>query len=227
MNQNVSRIGRQLQEIWKHLGASQRVSVVLATGVLLLAVSGVAWWSSRAEYSLLYGKLSDAEASKVIAALDDAKVPYKIGSGGNSILVPAEKVHVMRMQLAGKGIPRGDGVGFEIFDKPNFGISDFVQRANYIRALQGELARTIAQIDEVESARVMVVMPENRLLIDKDKHPTASVFVRLRGNGQLASQAVNSIRFLVANAVEGLKPNFVSVDRKSTRLNSSHDRVRA
>ena len=72
-------------------------------------------------------------------------------------MVPADKVYEMRMQLAGKGIPSGDGVGFEIFDKPNFGISDFVQRANYIRAVQGELARTISQIDEVESARVMIV----------------------------------------------------------------------
>jgi flagellar M-ring protein FliF len=212
MNPNVAKVGRQLQEIWKQLGASQRVSVVLASVVLLAGVLGVAWWSSRTEYGLLYGKLSDAEAAKVIAALDDAKVPYKVGGGGSSILVPAEKVHVVRMQLAGKGIPRsGDGVGFEIFDKPNFGISDFVQRANYIRALEGELARTITQIDEVESARVMVVMPENRLLIDKDKHPTASVFVRLRSNSQLAPQAINSIRFLVANSVEGLKPNFVSV----------------
>ena len=211
MNPNVARIGQQLQDIWKQLGISQRISVVLATSVLLLGILGVAWWSGRADYTLLYGKLSDTEAAKVIAALDDAKVPYKISTGGSSILVPAEKVHVLRMQLAGKGIPRSDGVGFEIFDKPNFGISDFIQRANYIRALQGELARTIAQLDEIESARVMVVMPENRLLIDKDKHSTASVFVRLRSNGQLAPQAINSIRFLVANSVEGLKPNFVSV----------------
>jgi flagellar M-ring protein FliF len=212
MNQNVTKVGNQLQDIWKQLGASQRVSVVLASFVLLAGVLGVAWWSSRTDYGLLYGKLSDAEAAKVIAALDDAKVPYKVGSGGSSILVPAEKVHVVRMQLAGKGIPRsGDGVGFEIFDKPNFGISDFVQRANYIRALEGELSRTITEIDEIENARVMVVMPENRLLIDKDKHPTASVFVRLRSNSQLAPQAINSIRFLVANSVEGLKPNFVSI----------------
>ena len=123
----------------------------------------------------------------MIAALDDAKVPYKIGSGGGSILVPADKVYLMRMQLAGRGIPRGDGVGFEIFDKPNFGISDFVQRANYVRAVQGELARTIGQLDEIESARVMIVLPENRLLLDKDKHPTASVFVRVRGNTPLAA----------------------------------------
>lgn len=211
MNANLVKLLQQFQEVWKQLGANQRVSVALATLVFLAGIVGVTVWSSRTDYGLLYGKLSDSEASKVIAALDDAKIPYKIGSGGSSILVPAEKVHMVRMQLAGKGIPRGDGVGFEIFDKPNFGISDFVQRANYIRALQGELARTIQQIDEIDSARVMVVLPENRLLIDKDKHPTASVFIRLRGNGQLQPQAVNSIRFLVANAVEGLKPNFVSV----------------
>ncbi len=222
MNPSLAKIGGQFQAIWKQLGASQRVSVVLATGALILGVLGVGWWSSRGEYGLLYGKLSDSEASRVIAALDDAKIKYKVGGGGSSILVPADKVHVVRMQLAGKGIPRSDGVGFEIFDKPNFGISDFVQRANYVRALQGELARTIAQIDEVESARVMVVLPENRLLLDKDKHATASVFIRLRGNVQLAPQAVNSIRFLVANSVEGLKPNYVSlVDNQGNVLSEN------
>jgi flagellar M-ring protein FliF len=102
-------------------------------------------------------------------------------------------------------------VGFEIFDKPNFGISDFVQRANYLRALQGELARTIGQLDDVQAARVMIVLPENRLLLDKDKFPTASVFVRVKGSSALAAQTINSIRFLVANSVEGLKPNHVAV----------------
>jgi flagellar M-ring protein FliF len=169
-----------------------------------------AMWSSHADYGLLYGGLSDTESAKVIAALDDAKVAYKVGSGG-AIMVPADKVYTMRMQLASKGIPQGDGVGFEIFDKPNFGISDFVQRANYLRALQGELSRTISQLDEVKAARVMIVLPENRLLLDKDKFPTASVFVRVRGNSQLAPQTINSIRFLVANSVEGLKPNHVAV----------------
>lgn len=211
MNQNLSKLGAQLREIWKQLGAAQRLSVLAATFVLIAGLGALAFWSSRAEYSLLYGRLSDGEAAKVIAALDDAKVPYKVGSGGSSIMVPADKVHLMRMQLAGRGIPRGDGVGFEIFDKPNFGISDFVQRANYIRAVQGELSRTIAQIDEVDSARVMIVLPENRLLLDKDKFPTASVFVRVRGNSQLQPQSINSIRFLVANSVEGLKPNHVTV----------------
>lgn len=221
---NLSKLGVQLREIWKQLGTNQRISVILATLVLLGGLGGIAFWSSRGDYSLLYGKLSDTESAKVVAALDDAKVPYKIGSGGSSILVPTDKVHLMRMQLASKGIPRGDGVGFEIFDKPNFGISDFVQRANYLRALQGELARTIGQIDEIESARVLIVLPENRLLLDKDKHPTASVFLRMKGNTQLQPSSINSIRFLVANSVEGLKPNHVTLtDNMGNALSDNPD----
>lgn len=210
MNENLSKLLKQLAHIWSQLGASQRVSVIAATFVLVAGLVGAALWSSRADYSLLYGGLSDTESAKVVAALDDAKVSYKVGSGG-AIMVPADKVYSMRMQLASKGIPQGDGVGFEIFDKPNFGISDFVQRANYLRALQGELARTIGQLDEVKAARVMIVLPENRLLLDRDKYPTASVFVRVRGTSPLAPQTLNSIRFLVANSVEGLKPAHVAV----------------
>jgi flagellar M-ring protein FliF len=211
MNNSIAQLARQLATIWKHLGVNQRVSLVLAVGLVLAGVLGLVVWSTRADYALLYGKLPETESAKVIAALDDAKVPYRISSGGGSILVPADKVHVVRMQLASKGIPRGDGVGFEIFDKPNFGISDFIQRANYLRAIQGELARTIAQVDNVDSARVMVVIPENRLLVDQQKKPTASVFVKVKGNAQLPAQTVNAIRFLVANAVEGLQANFVTV----------------
>jgi len=211
MNQNLSKLGGQLKAIWSQLGAGQRLTVAAATFVFVAGLAAIGLWSSHGDYGLLYGRLSDTEASKVIAALDDAKVPYKISAGGGSIMIPQDKVYQMRMQLAGRGIPQGDGVGFEIFDKQNFGISDFVQRANYVRAVQGELARTISQIDEVEGARVMIVLPENRLLLDKDKFATASVFVRVRGNQQLQPQSINSIRFLVANSVEGLKPNHVTV----------------
>ena len=211
MTQGLRQLAQQLAETWKHLGVNQRVSLVLGTGVVLAGLLGLTLWSSRPDFVLLYGKLDDGEAAKVMAALDDAKVPYQTGRGGSSILVPSDKVYQMRAQLAAKGIPRGEGVGFEIFDKPNFGISDFVQRANYLRAVQGELARTIGQIDMVESARVMIVMPENRLLVDNQKKPTASVFIRTKSNGQLPPSAVNSIRFLVANAVEGLQANSVSV----------------
>lgn len=210
MNKNLTQLGQQLLGIWKQLGLNQRISIVMATAVVLLGLGGMAYWSSRTDYSLLYGKIDESEAAKVVAALDESKIPYQVRGG--SIFVPADKVYSTRMQMAGKGIPRaGDGVGFEIFDKANFGISDFVQRANYTRAIQGELARTISQLDQIESARVMIVMPENRLLVDNQRKPTASVFVRVRGNAVLPPSAVSSIRFLVANSVEGLQVNNVSV----------------
>jgi len=211
MNKNISQTGQQLAGIWKQLGLNQRISIVLTTLAVMVGLGMMAFWSSRVDYALLYGKLDEAEAAKVVAALDEAKTPYRISSGGGSILVPRDRVHQLRMQMASKGIPKGEGVGFEIFDKANFGISDFVQRANYTRAVQGELSRTISQIDVVESARVMIVMPENRLLNDSLRKPTASVFLRVRGNSQVSPSAVNSIRFLVANSVEGLQANHVSV----------------
>jgi flagellar M-ring protein FliF len=210
MNKNIAQVGQQLLAIWKQLGLNQRISVVMATLGVMIGLGVLSYFSSRTDYSLLYGKLDDTESGKIIAALDEQKVPYQIRSGG-SILVPSDKVYQVRMEMAGKGIPQGEGVGFEIFDKANFGISDFVQRANYSRAIQGELARTISQLDQVESARVMIVMPENRLLNDALRKPTASVFVRVKGNGALPASAVNSIRFLVANSVEGLQANNVSV----------------
>ncbi|MEY2410423.1 MAG: flagellar M-ring protein FliF [Verrucomicrobiota bacterium] len=224
MNKSLSQLGQQLLAAWRQLGLNQRISVGLAFIVVLGVLCSLAIWSGRVDYALLYGKLDDTEAAKVIAFLDETKVPHKIGQGGAAIYVPRDKVHVARLQLAAKGVPRGDGVGFEIFDKPNFGISDFVQRANYLRAIQGELARTISQLDEIEAARVMIVMPENRLLVDNHKRATASVFVKVKGNGQLAPSAVNSIRFLVANSVEGLQAGqVILVDNRGNVLSENSD----
>ena len=224
MNRNLSQLGSQLFGIWKQLGLNQRVSLVLAAVVVVAALSSLAFWSSRVDFALLYGKLDDAEGAKVIAVLEEMKVPHKVGAGGSAIYVARDKVHLMRMQLAAKGLPRADGVGFEIFDKPNFGISDFVQRANYIRALQGELSRTIGQLDEIEAARVMIVLPENRLLLDQQKRATASVFIRTKGHMQLPPSAVNSIRFLVANSVEGLQPGQVTVvDNRGNVLSENNE----
>ena len=222
MLKNLSQLGLQLREIWRQLGINQRLSVILAAAVVLAGLGSFGFWSSRVDYSLLYGRLDESEAPKVVAVLDEMKVAYKMGRGGNSILVPGDKVYALRMQLASRGLPRGEGVGFEIFDKPNFGLSDFIQRANYLRAVQGELARSISQLDEIEGARVFIVMPENRLLADSQKRPTASVMVRVKGQAQLPTSAINSIRFLVANAVEGLQANHVTVvDNHGTVLSEN------
>ena len=210
MNQ-FGQIFKQLQTIWSQLGLNQKITIAATTLVVMIGLGSLVFWSSRPSYSLLYGRLDESEAAKVLAYLDEAKVPYEVSRGSGNILVPADKVHTTRMQLAAKGLPKGEGVGFEIFDRSNFGISDFVQRANYLRAVQGELSRTISQVESVETARVMIVMPENRLLVSDKNKPTASVFVKVRGVGLMPQQTVNAIRFLVAGAVEGLKPQNVSV----------------
>ena len=189
----------------------QKAVIGLAVVAVVGFIIGVGFISSQPEMKLLYGKLNEKDMAEVVTAVQGAGVKYELGAGGTSIYVPADKVHQMRAQLAAKGVPSGDSVGFEIFDRSNFGISDFVQRANYVRALQGELERTISQFNGVRSARVMIVIPENRLLVRETRtKPTASVFID-QGIGGLSREGVNSIRFLVANAVEGLNPNDVAV----------------
>jgi flagellar M-ring protein FliF len=202
---------RQLQEIWAKLSVAQQVLFGVAALGILGAGGAMTWMGSGTEWRLLYGRLDAAEAGRIITVLEGQKVPHRIVSGGSAIQVPAEQVHSLRAQLAAKGMPKADGTGFEIFDKPAFGMSDFVQRANYVRAIQGELARTIQQIEGVESSRVMIVLPENRLVIDAQRKATASVFLNVRVPGLLNQEAVSAIRFLVSNAVEGLQVRDVTV----------------
>ncbi len=202
---------QSLLELWKQLGLNQRVSLTVAAVAVLGGLAGVMVWSQRPDYQLLYARLGEKDIAAVITHLQSQNIPHQITAGGTAVQVPTKVVHKLRMDLAGKGIPSGDGVGFEIFDKGQFGLSDFVQRTNYLRAVQGELARTIMQLQGVRSARVMIVQPENRLLLtEQGVRSTASVFVDA-GGGRLESDQVNAIRQLVANAVQGLAPDQVAV----------------
>jgi flagellar M-ring protein FliF len=200
-----------MQVLWKELGLNQKVSLILTGFAVVAGLAALVLWSQQPDMQLLYGRLSEKDASVIVSQLQAQNIPHKVANGGATVYVPADQVYRLRMDLASKGVPSGDGVGFEIFDKAQFGLSDFVQRTNYGRALQGELARTIAQLDGVRSARVMVVQPENRLLLtDQSVKPTASVFVEL-AKQRLEVEAVNAIRHLVANAVQGLSPDQVAV----------------
>lgn len=202
---------QSLTALWGHLGANQRVSLVIAAMVVLAGLAALVSWSRRPDYQLLYGRLGEKDASAVISYLQTNNIPHRVEAGGGAVFVPAEQVHRLRMDLAGKGLPSGEGVGFEIFDKGNFGVSDFVQRTNYARALQGELARTISQLEGVRGARVLIVQPENRLLlVDQSIKPSASVFVDL-GGARMGPEQVNAIRHLVSNSVQGLLPDAVAV----------------
>ena len=221
--QAIKELFKQLVGIWKELGLNQKITVSATTLAVVAGVVSVLVWSGRTEYSLLYGNLDPSEAGKVTQALEENNVEYKIGGSGGTVFVPRSEVHQMRMKLAIQGIPKGEGIGYELLDKNTLGMSDFMQHANYNRAVQGELARTISKFSGIESARVMIVNPENRLLIDPGRHATASVFLTMRGMGRPKAEAVSAIQMLVANSVEGLSVDHVSVVDNSGNVLSTHE----
>jgi flagellar M-ring protein FliF len=170
---------------------------------------------------VLFTNLNPEDASGIVDKLKETKVPYETTGGGATVLVPSAQVHELRLQLATQGLPHGGGVGFEIFDRTSIGTSDFVQKLNYRRALQGELARTIAQMPEIERVRVHLATPERRLFGNDDNRARASIVVSLRNGQALAKTQVNGIVHLVASSVEGLHIKDVTVVDGHGRLLSS------
>jgi len=215
----LKQLGTQLANIWKQLGVNQRV-IVAAGGVGVFAsLLGLALWSSKPSYSLLYGNLGLKEMDTLRNALEAQSIPHRIGNNGQSIMVPSAQVHEARIFLAGKGLPNStDKVGLEIFDRPSFGLSNLQQRVNHIRALQGELSNTIGKMTGVEAADVMINMPENRLFEDDLSQASASVFLQTVGASEISKNQVRAIQLLVARAVEGLIPDRVSVTNTGGEL---------
>ena len=202
----------QFQGIWKKIGVTQKITILFMAVFLVIALSGLVMWAQRPDYGILYSNISMKESGKILDKIQDMKIPYRLKNGGRSIYVPTNRIYELRLMLAREGMPRGGtGVGFEIFDKNNFGMTDFVQKLNYYRALQGELARTIMEMSEVESARVHIVVPEKGLFDDDSEKPTASVTLTLTSRGAMDTGQVAAIRHLVASSVEGLGPDNVTV----------------
>nr|WP_293215738.1 flagellar basal-body MS-ring/collar protein FliF [Parvibaculum sp.] len=171
--------------------------------------------------SLLFSDVGVEDAAKMVAELDAAKVPYELRGDGSMIYVPQSEVLRLRMMLAEKGLPAGGTVGYEIFDNADaLGTTSFLQNINHLRALEGELARTIRAIDGIQGARVHLVLPERELFSRERREPTASIVLKVNRNA-LSSQQVKAIQYLVASAVDGLAPGRVSiVDERGTLLAS-------
>lgn len=200
----------QFGNIWSGISFSHKFIMIMMTLGFIGGIIGVTQWARKPDYGLLYGELSPKESGDIIDLLKEENVPYQVR--GSAILIPNEKVYELRLKLASKGLPREES-GYELLDKVSFGTSDFVQKINYRRAIQGELAKTIRHLDYVEWAQVHLAIPEASLFVEKEKPPTASVILKLkgRGNSTLKSEQVASITHLVSSSVEGLKPENVTI----------------
>lgn len=205
----MQRLLEQLKRAASRYTSGQKAAALLIAVLLIAGIYLLVSYAGRPQYRVLYSGLEDRDASQVASKLDELKVDYRIE--GSSILVPAGEVDRLRVQLAGENIPSGGKVGFEVFDKSSFGASDFTQKVNYQRALEGELARTISSIEQVESAVVHIAMPEESIFASQEDSATASVLLSLRGGSSLDRKQVEGIRNLVARAVEGLDPENVSI----------------
>ena len=202
---------KKLVQPFLALPPAKRWVVGGVVGVSIIAFSLLIMVANRTDYRPLFTNLTGEDAGEIVTKLKEQKIPYRIGGDGRAILVPSDKVHELRLSLASEGLPQGGGVGFEIFDRKNFGMTEFVQKLNYQRALQGELSRTIAQIAGVEQARVHLVIPEKSLFKESEKPPTASVVLKVKGNRQLRDTDVQGVVHLVASSIEGMNPDNVTI----------------
>jgi len=207
---------RQFLKLINSLPLSKKISMIF---VIVLVMAGFAlmfFWANQENYQVLFSNLSQKDGNAIIAELKKKNVPYKIEANGSIISVPSNKVYDLRLSMAGEGLPNGGTVGFEIFDHPDFKTTKFVQELNYRRALQGELERTIDQFKEINSSRVFIVIPEESLFIEDKKPASASIQLDLKTS--LPPDRLTAIVHLVANAVEGLDPDHVTVVDTKGRL---------
>jgi flagellar M-ring protein FliF len=208
---------QSLVSFLKGLGAARLMAMVAVTTALLGFFAFVIIRVTTPQMTTLYTDLSVEDSSAVIKDLERQAIPFELRNEGAMILVPKDKVTRLRMKLAEGGLPKGGGVGYEIFDKSDaLGTTSFVQNINHLRALEGELARTIRAIDRIQAARVHLVLPERPLFSRETPEPSASIVVRVRG--ALEPQQIRAIRHLVASAVNGLKPQRVSIVDEAGQL---------
>ena len=210
----------QLKKLYSSLSPLQRVSILISG--ILIAI-GVAWfshWQRESGFRPLFSSLNSEDAAAIVQKLKESGVEYRLESNGTVVLVPEAKVAELRLQMAGSGLPKTGRIGFEIFDKTNFGMSDFAEHVNFRRAIEGELERSVMSIAEIEQARVHVTFAKDSVFLDQREPAKASVLVRLRAGAMMLPQNVAAITHLVSSAVEGLSPAAVSVvDMQGNLLN--------
>jgi flagellar M-ring protein FliF len=207
---NPQQILDRIKTLRAALSTAQLVTLAVSFVAVVALVSGSAWWLSRPTYALLFADMEPEAAADVIARLDAQKIQYQLDAGGRSIRVPEAQVDKLRLEFSAQ-MPSSGRIGFEIFDRTAFGATEFLEHVNYRRALEGEIARTIATLSEVSSARVHIAMAKESLFGAKEQPAKASVVLKLRSARPLSAATVMGITNLVASSVEGLRPDGVVV----------------
>jgi flagellar M-ring protein FliF len=193
------------------LSPQQLTTLAIAFVAVVGLTIGSAYWLNVPTYGVLFADMDSETAASVVTKLKNDKVAYLLDDGGRTVRVPASRVDELRLDMASQGMPTSGRVGFEIFDRTAFGVTDFLEHVNYRRALEGELARTIASVGDVASARVHIAIPRESLFANQEQPAKASVVLKLRTNRPLPASTVNAITGLVAASVESLRPEAVVV----------------
>ncbi len=216
---------KALPTIFAKLTARQKMFLAAA---LVLLVSGGFWlshWNRERDFKPLYSDLAAEDAGAVVAKVRESGVEFRLTENGGTVLVPTSKVAELRLQMAAAGLPKTGRIGFELFDKTNFGTTDFAEQVNYHRALEGELERSITSLAEVEQSRVHLTFAKDSIFTESRQPAKASILVKLRLGAKLSRLNVQAITYLVSSAVEGLDPDSVSVlDMRGNLLNRPRHR---
>ncbi len=210
-------------DLLARLRANPRIPLIIAVAAAAAIVVALVLWAKTPDYRVLYNNLSNEDGGAIVTQLTQMNIPYRFEENGGALMVPAEKVHELRLRLAQQGLPKGGAVGFELLDKEKFGISQFSEQVNYQRALEGELSRTIETLGPVKGARVHLAMPKPTLFVREQKSPSASVTLLLQPGRALDEGQISAIVHMVSSSVAGLPPGNVTVVDQSGRLLTRSD----
>ena len=200
-----------IAESWKTLAPRARIGLGAGVVLIVCLMAGLGFWAYRADYQVLFADVATADAAAMTAELDKLKTPYQLADNGTTILVPKDLVYKTRLKLMGNELPLHGAVGFEVFNNADFGMTEFVQKVNYQRAIQGELTRTILAIDGVQAARVHLAIPEQGLFKKALTRPKASVTLTMKKEATLSPEQVAGIQRLVAASVADIGAADVTV----------------
>src|SRR5580704_10633003 len=201
----------QLRNLLNVLTIVQRISIVAAVLVAAGAIAALLNYHHEGDFRPLYTAMAAEDAAPVVQKLKESGVEYRLTDGGSVVMVPSERLAESRLTLAAAGLPKSGRIGFELFDKTNFGATELVEHINYQRALEGELERSVMSMAEVVQARVHLTFPRESVFLDQQQPAKASVMVKLRPGARLSPQNVLALSNLAASAVEGLSPDSVAV----------------